>query len=225
MEEIAEGLYLLEAKKPGSHTYVFEGKNKTAIIDPGLDSNYERINSNIGYTPDIVVSTHEHFDHIGANPRFHEDSLLAAHRFSAVKMITGDEDVMKCRANGQPQDYQVHLWLENNSLLDLGDRKLKILHTPGHTSGSLCIYDTRNRALLTGDTVFARGTLSGIYASGSYGEYANSLRRLNNFKLKIICPGHGEISYDPYKTLEQSIKKAEKRIGKEKQTGKDHGEI
>ncbi|MDY6775251.1 MAG: MBL fold metallo-hydrolase [Halobacteria archaeon] len=211
MEEIAQNLYFVEADKPGSHTYVFEGESRTAVVDPGLSSNYERVVSEVG-EPDILVNTHEHFDHIGANPRFQDDCLVAAHRYSAVKMVTGDDDVMKCRANGQPEEYEVDLWLENNALFDLGGKRLKILHTPGHTSGSLCVYDTETRALVTGDTVYAYGTISDIYKSGSYGEYANSLRRLNNFRIDVICPGHGDISYDPEETLEKSITKAEERI-------------
>jgi glyoxylase-like metal-dependent hydrolase (beta-lactamase superfamily II) len=90
------------------------------------------------------------------------------------------------------------------NVIDMGDWFLKIFHTPGHTSGSICIYEPRKKILISGDTVFAKGTISDISSSGSYGEYINSLARLNTMKIDLLLPGHGSIS----KNVENDIKKA-----------------
>lgn len=96
-------------------------------------------------------------------------------------------------------------------MLDLGDWFLKVLHTPGHTSGSLCIYEPRRKILISGDTVFARGTISDISSSGSYGEYINSLARLNTMKIDLLLPGHGTISEDVEEDIEKAIENARRK--------------
>jgi glyoxylase-like metal-dependent hydrolase (beta-lactamase superfamily II) len=106
------------------------------------------------------------------------------------------------------------------NVIDLGNWFLKIFHTPGHTSGSLCIYEPRKKILISGDTVFARGTISDISSSGSYGEYINSLARLNTMKINLLLPGHGKISTnveeDIAKAVENAIEKHEKFLNKGK---------
>ena len=94
------------------------------------------------------------------------------------------------------------------NVIDTGNWFLKIFHTPGHTSGSLCIYEPRKRFLISGDTVFAHGTISDISSSGSYGEYINSLARLNTMKINLLLPGHGNISKNVEEDIEKAIENA-----------------
>jgi len=204
VEEVRDGVFRVKARRPGSHSYLLRGDDKDVLVDPGMSGGVEELEAALGEVGvsgdgvDMVLNTHEHFDHIGGNKMFQGSTVVAAHRYSAVKMVAGDDEVLRCRANAQDvSGHRVHVWLENNALIDLGGKRLKVLHTPGHTSGSLCIYDTSTRVLVTGDTVFASGTVSGIYESGSQGEYANSLRRLLNFKVDVVCPGHGWVSEEP----------------------------
>jgi glyoxylase-like metal-dependent hydrolase (beta-lactamase superfamily II) len=147
--------------------------------------------------------------------------MITAHRFSAVKMNHGDDEVLQCRAHKQDTSgYRLHQWLVNNTLFDIGGLHLKVLHTPGHTSGCICLYESRTRTLISGDTVFANGTISLITRSGSYGDYVNSLGRLKTFKIDRICPGHGELvmnSRAVEETLRQSIDTAEEKLGDMKQ--------
>lgn len=214
--EIVSGITQIPAENPGSHCYLLHGEDLTVLVDSGLESNEERIRNVIGGAPDIIINTHEHFDHIGANKAFQGESMIAAHRFSAVKMNHGDDEVLQCRANKQDIDgYRVHCWLQNNMLFDIGGMHLKVLHTPGHTSGCICLYESRTRTIISGDTVFADGTISLITRSGSYGEYLNSLGRLQTFKIDRICPGHGQIisnSRDSEETFQKSIENAREKL-------------
>jgi glyoxylase-like metal-dependent hydrolase (beta-lactamase superfamily II) len=111
---------------------------------------------------------------------------------------------------------KVHLWLEDKSLFDLGNYVLEIVHTPGHTSGSICIYEVTSRLLFSGDTVFSGGTLSYISESGSLGDYINSIRRLATLKVSEICPGHGRISLSPDEDMEKAVVNAERLLREEK---------
>jgi len=215
-EKIVEGITRIPAEKPGSHCYVFYGDDLTVLVDSGLQSNEKRIRSVIGDSPDLIINTHEHFDHIGANKAFQDETMIAAHRFSAVKMEHGDDEVLQCRVNKQDvSGYRVHYWLQNNTLFNIGGMHLKVLHTPGHTSGCICLYESRTRTMISGDTVFADGTISLITRSGSYGDYVNSLGRLRTIKIDRICPGHGRIvsnSRDSEETIRTSIENAKTKL-------------
>jgi glyoxylase-like metal-dependent hydrolase (beta-lactamase superfamily II) len=66
--------------------------------------------------------------------------------------------------------------------------------------------------MFTGDTVFNGGVISKISDSGSYGDYINSLERLNTYKIKRIFPGHGRICENPGSSLTESIVNAKKKL-------------
>ncbi len=218
-DEIIRGVYQIKAKKPGSHAYLIKGRDLTVLVDSGVHQHAVELEESLAGAGvsiediDILINTHEHFDHIGANKFFQDNVVVAAHRSAAVKIVTGDEEVTMCRANAQDvSGYKVHIWLNNVDLIDAGDFKLKIIHTPGHTSGCLCIYEPRKQFLISGDTVFARGTIATVYKSGSLGEYLNSLRRLATMKIQLILPGHGAISDDAEEDIAKAIENVEKQI-------------
>jgi glyoxylase-like metal-dependent hydrolase (beta-lactamase superfamily II) len=72
----------------------------------------------------------------------------------------------------------------------LGNVILKIIETPGHTSGCICIYEPVQRYIFTGDTLF-KGAITNIYESGSISEYINSLQILSMFNINSFFPSHG----------------------------------
>jgi len=188
------------------------------LIDSGISQHFNFLTKDlkdIGVDTrslNMIINTHEHVDHFGANRYLQERNPILAHRYAATKIVSADDEVMLCRAHGEdPTGYQVNMWLENLNVLDLGDWFLKVLHTPGHTSGSLCIYEPRRKVLISGDTVFARGTISDISSSGSYGEYINSLARLNTMKIDLLLPGHGAISVDVEEDIEKAIENARRK--------------
>jgi glyoxylase-like metal-dependent hydrolase (beta-lactamase superfamily II) len=158
---------------------------------------------------DIVVNTHEHFDHIGANRYFQDHTIIAAHRFAANKMAFDDKFVTLYKS-GDANDISlhVHLWLESRSRLDLGNFTFDVIHTPGHTSGSICIYEPVRRILFTGDTLFAGGVLPVIAESGSIGDYINSLKSLQTRMISEVYPGHGEVSTDPLDDIHSAVENA-----------------
>jgi len=204
VEMLQDGVFRLRGKSRGSHSYVIRGTRGNMLIDSGLDSNYSSLKESLHYIGIqvrdiyIVVNTHEHFDHIGANRYFQENALIAAHRFAATKMAFDDRYVTMYKS-GDANDLSmhVHLWLESRSRIDLGNFAFDIIHTPGHTSGSICVYEPEKQFMFTGDTLFSGGILPVIAESGSIGDYINSLKLLQTRHIKEIYPGHGEISVDP----------------------------
>lgn len=217
-DEIMQNLYIIKTGKPSCTSYVILGTKMNILIDSGINQNFGVLNEDlkeigIGINDlNMVINTHEHVDHFGANLFLQKKVPIITHRYAATKIVSADDEVLLCRAHGHdPKGYHVHIWLENMNVIDMGDWFLKIFHTPGHTSGSICIYEPRKRILISGDTVFARGTISDISSSGSYGEYINSLARLNTMKIDQLLPGHGTISNNVEEDIKKAIDNAKKK--------------
>ncbi|AEA46721.1 MBL fold metallo-hydrolase [Archaeoglobus veneficus] len=214
---IGQDLYQIKPGKLSSHCYLILSE-KNILIDSGTSRDFPTLQSDLEGVGvkvsdiDMVINTHEHFDHIGGNRFLQNHAIIAAHRYAAVKIVYGDDEVTMCRANEQDvAGYRIHVWLGNTDVIDAGSWFLKVLHTPGHTSGCICVYEPRKRILFSGDALFASGTLSTIFNSGSLAEYLNSLRRLSTMKIDLLLPGHGRISdnveEDISKTVEAAVTK------------------
>jgi glyoxylase-like metal-dependent hydrolase (beta-lactamase superfamily II) len=214
--ELRPGIFRIRGLQGSSHSYVIKGEYKNVLVDSGADRNFPILREGLLQISlkvkdiDILINTHEHSDHIGANRYFEEYALVAAYRLAASKMVVGDTYVTMYRANDLNEIPQrVHLWLENMTRIDLGNYSLRVLHTPGHTSGSICLYETTQGLLFSADTLFAGGTLSYIAESGSVGDYVDSLRRLSAFRITEVFPGHGRVSADPQEDIARAIANAQ----------------
>ena len=217
--ELQPGIFQIRGLNGSSHSYVIKGNYKNVMIDSGSDQNFpvlERGLFRIGLKVrdiDLVINSHEHCDHIGANRYFHESAMIAAYRLAASKMVSGDYYVTMYKGNDLNEiPMRVHLWLENMTRIDLGNYSLRIFHTPGHTSGCISIIETTQGLLFSADSVFAGGTLSYIAESGSIGDYIDSLTRLRCFGLQALYPGHGRISKAPIEDIDSAIANAQKLL-------------
>ena len=225
--ELHAGIFQIRGFGGSSHSYVVKGDYMNVMIDSGSDQNFpvlERGLRSIGMKVrdvNLVINSHEHCDHIGANRYFQEYAMiaayrLAAYRLAASKMTTGDYYVTMYKGNDLNEiPIRVHLWLENMTRIDLGNYSLRVFHTPGHTSGCISIIETTCGLLFSADSVFAGGTLSYIAESGSIGDYLDSLTRLRCFGLRALYPGHGRISTTPIDDIDRAIANAQKMLGEQ----------
>ena len=209
--ELATGIYQIRGEKPVGHVYLIKGDSKNVLIDTGVAATFpilERRLAELGlHVTDVnlIILTHEHVDHIGATAFFHRTAVVAAHRLAANKLELQDEFVTLLKRDQASKPFWVDVWLEDGCMIDLGNYELQVIHTPGHTSGCICLYEPRAGLLFTGDTVFAGGTLSEIAVGGNVSDYVNSVRRLSNLKVKQIYPGHGRVSSTPDEDLPKAI--------------------
>lgn len=189
-------IYQFLSRGASSNIYLILGDDMTVLIDSGLVTQFNSFNylltQKIGISVeeiDLIINTHAHFDHFSTNCFFH--CPIAAHRWCATKITHSDELITKAKKHQiNLSDFRINIWLENRTIFDLGGIFLKIFETPGHTSGSICIYEPYQHYIFTGDTFF-KGTESNIYESGSISELINSLQILNTLKIKAVYPGHG----------------------------------
>jgi hydroxyacylglutathione hydrolase len=194
-------------------SYLIKGTKKNLLIDTGLPWEYDVLEkqlASVGLSKEdvhILVLTHEHLDHIGCVPQFSPGTIIAAHTMSANKISLQDEFVMMSKAfHLNVNEYHIDFHLHHGTNIDLGGVVLQILHTPGHSSGSICLYEADQQILFTGDTIFANGTLGGIFPSGSISDYALTLRQLSMLRIKELYPGHGRISTTPEDDFARAIR-------------------
>jgi glyoxylase-like metal-dependent hydrolase (beta-lactamase superfamily II) len=222
--QLKPGIFQIKGRNGSSHSYVLKGEYMNVMIDSGSDQNFpvlQRGLQQIGMKVrdiNLVINSHEHCDHIGANRYFQESSMIAAYRLAASKMISGDYYVTMYKGNDLNElPMRVHLWLENMTRIDLGNYTLRVFHTPGHTSGCISLIESTCGLLFSADSVFAGGTLSYIAESGSIGDYLDSLARLRCFGLQALYPGHGRISDTPIEDIDRAIANAQRMLA-------EHGE-
>jgi hydroxyacylglutathione hydrolase len=147
VEKVAEDLYVIRQEmRPGwfCSVLVFMGENNIGIIDTGYENTPEDYVFPLIHEEkrdlneiDLIVNTHRDGDHVRGNSVFKEktNAKIAIHSLEADAVPTAT-DV-----------------LESGDIVKLGDRNFKIIHTPGHRPGSICLLDDENRLLVTGDSV------------------------------------------------------------------------
>ncbi len=214
--ELKRDIYQIWAERPGSHVYLIKGRTKNVLIDTGLADQFPYLVSclqEIGLAPSdihLIVLTHEHFDHVGACVHFYDTAVISAHRLAANKIELQDEFVMMNRFFDRNMElFRADIWLEGDTVIELGNYRLQIIHTPGHCSGCICLYEPDEEILFTGDTVLAGGVLSGIFGSGSISDYVHTLKRLGNLRIRAFYPGHGRVSTTPREDLQMAVRNAQ----------------
>lgn len=183
-----------------------EETGHTAVIDPGGD--VERIVSTVQKTStrfkadlcvDYVINTHAHFDHVQENGRLleqlakvqSEPPMLVTHR-QAVSMLSigGGAELFGLRAVPSPDP---DLLVQDGDVLSWGNVAFQILHTPGHSPGSISLYSAKENCVFVGDVLFAQGVGRTDLPGGNWKTLMDSIRdRL--FALPddaVVYPGHG----------------------------------
>jgi len=214
--QAAEDVYQIRFNNRAANAYLVRGKSRTILIDVGLSTNYPALVeclTHVGCPPDtidMVVLSHEHLDHIGAAWHFAgHRAYIAAHRLAANKIMLRDDFSMLRKMFNEPNvPIDVDIWLEEGNLLDLGNFRLNVMHTPGHTSACITLFDQDKGLLFAADTLMPGGVMGGVFGSGSIADYIQSLERIKGLNSRLLLSGHGRLSDTPQDDVRTAIQRS-----------------
>jgi len=191
----------LSPEMVGSNCYIIISGENAAVIDPGVPSaSIMRAVKENNATLEAIILTHGHFDHMLGLDNLRKqnpEAIVMIHADDAELMSDGRKNAFfnffgRDRDFGSPDKLLI-----NGDVIQLGTDKLTVIHTPGHTKGSVCF--RLGNVLFSGDTLMSDGYgRCDLYSSDPV-KMNYSLTRLSNLAAKepklVIYPGHGEAAY------------------------------
>lgn len=187
-----------------THAYLVIGGARAALIDTGLGvADIRRAVRRVTGLPVLVVTTHAHWDHIGGHRLFEQ---FAVHTLDAPWLTDGfplspeavRHNLLRepCRfpAGFHPETYTVFqgkpsVLLEDGDCIDLGGRRLRAVHTPGHSPGHTCFFEDGTGYLFSGDLIY-RGTLDAFYPGTDPQAFWRSVQKIQSLPVSKVLPGH-----------------------------------
>lgn len=183
----------------GTNTYILSTDTKEAvIIDPvgSAESILYYIQAN-QLDVKFIILTHGHVDHIGLVSECKAATHAPLLIHSKDEEMLNDSNLNLSTMFQNPMEYHSDIQLKDGEELILGGHTLKIIHTPGHTPGSICI--EVDEFLFTGDTVFKGSIGRSDFPGGDYNTIMDSVAKISSFNPELkIYPGHGDSSVLKY---------------------------
>ncbi len=188
-------------------SYLIVGNQRALLFDSGLGiGNIKAVTDQITDLPLVLLNSHSHYDHIGDNYRFEEilgaDTAYGRARAAGlahaeVADFVAEGWIWKSTPAGFSADnyaiagYELGEFVRDAQIIDLGDRQLQVLLTPGHSPDALCLLDTGNKLLFTGDTFY----LAPLYAhlpGSDVDQYQRTAQRLAKLApyVQHLLPAH-----------------------------------
>jgi glyoxylase-like metal-dependent hydrolase (beta-lactamase superfamily II) len=199
--KLYDDLYII---KDYCNCYLLIGSERALLVDTGMGMvNLKGAVAAITDKPLTVINTHAHIDHFGGN-----------HRFEEVLIHEKDKDVGELHNSAPFREYLIHSapmilravlkgkvknptdlrykYVNENYVIDLGDRCVRIIWTPGHTKGSICLFDEKTGYMFGGDTLVPNLVLLNLDYSDTPAVFEASMRKLKSYEPRIthVFPGH-----------------------------------
>lgn len=188
--------------------WLVRGRDRDLLVDAGLGAVPLRATvPALSGRPAVLVLSHTHFDHMGAAHEFAErlvhpdEAEVAADPTNAATLFDhyadgGQDEAMFL---GLPEGWDARAYvippapatglIRDGDVVDLGDRVLTVLHTPGHSPGHVSLFEERTGILIAQDVVYD-GTLVDDCAGADVGVYVETMRRLRDLRPSIVHGGH-----------------------------------
>jgi len=208
--QIAEHLFRCEVPNltgpSGQPTNVYiVGPSPATLIDAGSDDGGASVLAALERhgidAVEQIILTHAHQDHAGSA--------------TALRAATGAPISLHPRdlaASGRHNiDLQPDRLLAAGEVVEAGDYRFQVIETPGHAQGHVSLYEPSLKALFAGDLLSGNGTIAIVPPRGSMGEYMASLRRVSQFEIDMIYPGHGPAIPNGNERIAQYIAHRERR--------------
>src|SRR2546428_9891218 len=168
-----------------------------------------------------IMLTHHHFDHssgahqlrqaTGAAVALHADEVNFLRDWQSeapqdLEALAEQKEIAEQiqRFRRQAAEAGPDIRVSDGDTLRVGGLTVEVVHTPGHTLGSVCLYLREERALFTGDTALGLGTVAiSPPPHGDMALYLQSLERLKGYEFAVMLPGHGQAVHDVRRKLQE----------------------
>jgi len=173
-----------------------EATREAIVIDPGDDvSKIAAILTKHGLTAKMIVITHAHIDHIGGAHKLRALTGAPVYMHEADKMLSDRLDVQAgwLGLDTPPEDPGIDTPAHEGDVLRAGSIEAQVLHTPGHTQGSISLYIASENKVIAGDTLF-EGSVGRTDLPGGDSDQIKDSIRAKLYTLPdstIVVPGHG----------------------------------
>ncbi len=205
-----------------------------ALIDSGF-SDDESYNTRIKFLEahsdakiKYIVLTHHHYDHASGAHRLREatGAQIVVHRDEVSWLLnpdneTGDMEIPEDQKEAREQAKKWRLeaakatpdvLVDDGHVLEIGALHLKLVHTPGHTAGHLCMLIPEEKLLFAGDNVLGVGTAAiAPPPNGDMGQYVASLKKMQALEAELLAPGHGPVVKEPNRKIQELIDHRQQR--------------
>lgn len=197
LEELGKNLFVFYPSNIGSNVYVLCGKS-IALIDSSIKANEKDLIDALKslkiepHEVSYVLFTHAHADHIGCGNLF-KNAKKYMHAVDAEHVELHDMQYTLSNLTEQDEFPSIETKLEDGDLIKIEPFSLKVIHTPGHTHGSVCFYDERQKLLFSGDTLFMGACGRTDLPGGNEDQLIESLLKIKFLDFKVLLPGHGVV--------------------------------
>lgn len=202
-------------------SYLICGSKKCLLLDTGMGiGNIKKVIDEITDKEVLVVNCHMHFDHIGNNYKFENiyiyDDKNAVERlkrgYSREELKEQADEGMMIRE--LPREFSKENYfipgcnpkiMKDGHIFELGNRSIKVIHSPGHTMDSIVLYDETNQILFTGDTFYPAAIYThfsdDFYGKSNFKDFMKTMDKLSAMadKLKLLYCSHNEPLVAPEK--------------------------
>jgi len=191
-------IHCIYGRNSDSNIYTILGENPT-IIDCGTGLYNEEVVRDIKKIVDPtsikqIILTHEHFDHCGGVKKLHDltdgKAKIVSYENAADKIERGESIFARLLGGVMPK-MPVDVRLLDGYTINMGDETFEVIHTPGHTPGSMCLYSKTSKSLISGDTIFAYGSFGRYdFPDGDPVLLRQSIEKLAELDVENLYPGH-----------------------------------
>lgn len=191
-----------------THCYLLCGAENAVLIDTGLGiANIKKVTDSLTTLPIVVVTTHVHWDHIGGHKYFDNIAVHETEKDWLSVKFPIPLQVVKSNLMCKPCDFPPHFNVDsyrifqgmpqrifrNGDSITLGDRKLTVIHTPGHSPGHCCFYEPERKYLFSGDLIY-NGCLDAFYPTTNPLLFWQSVKKVKSLEIKRILPAHHQLN-------------------------------
>jgi len=193
--QVYKGILLMDGVGFDSNIYLID---KELLVDTGTGIFFTQIKEefeNLKINPKnikMIVNTHCHFDHSGADKKFRDlcGAKIAIHGADKRALETGNGTMANMFGKVQ-KTVTVDRVLKDGDKIKTKNFCFEVISTPGHTPGSICLYEKKKKILISGDTIFADGIGRADFPNSDKAQLKKSIKKLSMLKVNYLLPGHG----------------------------------